>query len=357
MTTAAQHEPIVTLVVTPREKWSVCRRSLDSILEHTAKPYRMIWVDGGSPEPVRREVAAEAARHGFEVVRTPHYLTPNEARLIGLGRVRSRYVVFIDNDVIVSPGWLEPLIDCAETTGAAVVSPVICQGHPVHEIVHCAGGTCGVKDVVSEDGPERHIFEHIASQGRRLGDLRRRLSRSETGLAEFHCLLARTEVAQRDGMIDREILNTREHVDFCMNVKEAGGTIWLEPDSIVTYLHDTPLQRSDLAYFMLRWSDAWERRSIERVIAKRGLTTRGTIGRRLKNAGWRRRQYLVGPFVDRMAAKIPIGRLRWPARTLMVRGEAALNALLTRAHAWKAGDAPPPRPAPADDGGPASSAR
>ncbi|HEV7267337.1 MAG TPA: glycosyltransferase [Falsiroseomonas sp.] len=356
MTPPETNDPVVTLVVTPREKWSVCRRSLDSILQHTEKPYRLVWVDGGSPAAVRREIAAEAARHGFELVRTPHYLTPNEARLIGLERVRTRYVVFIDNDVIVSPGWLGPLIDCAEKTGAAVVSPVICQGHPVHEIVHCAGGTCGVKQVVSEDGPERHIFEHIASQGRRIADLRRRLSRSETGLAEFHCLLARTEIAQRDGMIDRHILNTREHVDFCLNVTEAGGTIWLEPDSIVTYLHDTPLRRSDLAYFMLRWSDAWERRSIEHVIAKRGLTTRGTIGRRLNNAGWRRRQYLVGPFVDRVTAKVPVGRLRWPAKALMMRGEAALNALLTRAHAWKAGEAPPAGPPP-EGGGAAPSAR
>lgn len=356
MNAAGSQEPLVTLVVTPREKWSVCQRSLESMLEHTPQPYAMVWVDGGSPANVRREVADAAAQHGFEVVRTPHYLTPNEARLIGLARVRTRYVVFIDNDVVVAPGWLEPLLDCAETTGAAVVSPVICQGHPVHEIVHCAGGTCGVKEVVSEDGPERHMFEHIASQGRRVADLRHRLSRRETGLAEFHCLLARTEVARRDGMIDPHILNTREHVDFCLNVAEAGGTIWLEPDSIVTYLHDTPLSRSDLPYFMLRWSDAWERRSIEHVIAKRGLTTRGTIGRRLGNAGWRRRQYLVGPFVDRVTARVPVGRLRWPARSLMMRGETALNTVLTRLHAWKAGVASPAGRGGGNDG-PASSQR
>jgi GT2 family glycosyltransferase len=334
-------EPLVTLVVTPREKWSVCAASLASILEHSTAPCRIVYVDGGSPAPDRRLVQAEARRHGFEVLRTGHYLTPNQARLMGLARVDTRYVVFIDNDVVVSPGWLEALVDCAERTGAAVVSPLICQGSPVHEVIHCAGGACGVKEVVSEQGPERHMFEHISSQGKRVADIRHRLSRRETGLAEFHCLLARTETARRPGMIDPAILNTREHVDFCLNVTEAGGTIWLEPDSVVTYLHDTKLRTSDLPYFMLRWSDAWERRSIEHVVAKRGLTTQGTIGRRLKNAGWRRRQYLVGPAADRLAARVPVGRLRWPVRSLILGGERALNALLTRAHAWRAGGARP----------------
>lgn len=341
MKAGSSSECLVTLVVTPREKWSVCRQTLDSILAHTPPPYELVWIDAGSPAPVRRDLALAAARHGFALVRTPHFLTPNEARLLGLGRVRTRYVVFVDNDVIVAPGWLAPLVDCAEATGAAVVGPLVCQGRPLHEVVHCAGGTCGVKEVVSEEGPERHLFEHIASQGRRVADIRHRLARRETGLAEFHCLLARTEVARREGMIDARILSTREHVDFCLNIAAAGGTIWLEPDSIVTYLHDTKLERPDLPYFMLRWSDDWERRSIEHVAAKRGLTMRGTMGRRLRNAGWRRRQYLVGPFVDRIAARIPVGRLRWPARAAILRGEAALNALLCRLHAWKVGGASP----------------
>lgn len=102
--TPAGAEPVVTLVVTPREKWSVCRQSLDSIVEHSAVPHRLIYVDGGSPAPVRRYVAGQARAHGFELIRTSRYLTPNEARLLGLARVTTPYVVFIDNDVVVTPG-------------------------------------------------------------------------------------------------------------------------------------------------------------------------------------------------------------------------------------------------------------
>lgn len=220
-----------------------------------------------------------------------------------------------------------------------MVSPVVCQGQPIHEIVHCAGGTCGIKEVVSEEGPERHLFEHIAHQNKKLAVLRPKLDRRPTGLAEFHCLLARTDMARLPGAIDPEIMNTREHVDFCMVVANAGGSIWLEPDSTVTYLHDSRLTRSDLPYFMLRWSDQWEKRSLEHVTRKWDLCTRGTLGRRIGNVGWRRRQYLITPFADRLAASVPIGRLRWRTKQLVMQGERALNGLLTKTHAWRAANA------------------
>lgn len=322
----------VTLVVTPREKFSVCRQGLESIIEHTAQPYRLVYVDGGSPGPVRRYLADRCARQGFELIRTERYLTPNEGRLLGLERVRTPYTVFIDNDVIVSPGWLRPLLDCAQTTGAAVVGPLICQGHPVHEIVHCAGGTCGVKEIVHEGEVERHVFERIAKQGRKVADVRPSIGRSVTGLAEFHCLLTRTEVARQPGIIDPAILSTREHIDYCMNVQAAGGAVWLEPDSIVTYLHDVPLQRTDLPYFMLRWGDAWERRSLTHLIGKWGLTTKGTAGYRLAKVGWRRRSYLVTPMFEKLTARLPQGVGRGRTRDAFFRAEGWLNGAISRMH-------------------------
>src|SRR5207249_8335576 len=56
--------------------------------------------------------------------KTERHLVPNEARNIGLRRVRTRYVVFIDNDAVPAPGWLERMVECAEETGAWVVGPL-----------------------------------------------------------------------------------------------------------------------------------------------------------------------------------------------------------------------------------------
>ncbi len=78
--------PQVTIVVVPRERFSYARPSLESILQLTDIPFKLVYVDGGSPAPVRRYLDARAKGQGFEVIRTDHYLPPNTARNLGLAR-------------------------------------------------------------------------------------------------------------------------------------------------------------------------------------------------------------------------------------------------------------------------------
>ena len=103
-------DPQVTIVVVPRERFGLAARSLRSIYEQSDIPFRLVYVDGGSPSGVRRYLERQAEERGFELIRTDHYLSPNQARNLGLRRVKSEYVVFIDNDVVVAPGWLAPLV-------------------------------------------------------------------------------------------------------------------------------------------------------------------------------------------------------------------------------------------------------
>ena len=44
----------VTVVVVPRERFSMAARALDVLYERTAAPFSLVYVDAGSPRPVRR---------------------------------------------------------------------------------------------------------------------------------------------------------------------------------------------------------------------------------------------------------------------------------------------------------------
>lgn len=109
-------DPQVTIVVVPRERFSCTRESLESIYEHTKFPFKLVYVDGNSPAKVRRYLEEQAQAKGFQLIRTDYYLSPNHARNIGLSHVDTKYAVFFDNDVVVSPGWLEALVQCAQET-------------------------------------------------------------------------------------------------------------------------------------------------------------------------------------------------------------------------------------------------
>src|SRR4030095_4089301 len=140
--------PSVTVIVVPREQFSVSSRALKTLYERSPHPYpfSLIYVDGGSPRAIRRQLEAEAKARGFTLIRTESYLTPNQARNLALTHVKSKYVVALCNDVLVTPGALDALVRCAEETGASVVGPVTCIGEPECEIIHSAGGLAHIEE-------------------------------------------------------------------------------------------------------------------------------------------------------------------------------------------------------------------
>jgi GT2 family glycosyltransferase len=289
--------PQVTLVVTPRERFSYTQESLESIYQNTTLPFKLVYVDGNSPAAVYQYLTAQAQEKEFELLRTEYYLSPNQARNLGLERVDTPYVVFVDNDVIVASGWLEALVNCAEETSATVVGPLMCQFLPLHENIHFAGGESHV--IVDARG-RRRLREKMYKQGQDVAAVRTKLQRTATELSEFHCMLVRTGVFEMIGKFDETIPNTKEHLDFCMTVIEAGGSVYFEPQSVATYVPTTALKWSDLHYYMLRWSDAWELTSLSRLRQKWNLAEDGYFQHKYKALGWRRRDTILAPWIRRL---------------------------------------------------------
>src|SRR5712691_7661457 len=197
-------QPLTTIVVVPRERFSGTQRSLGSIFEHTTPPFKLVYVDGGSPNHVGRFLETQAQARGFTLIRTPYYLSPNQARNIGLREVDTKYVVFIDNDVVVTPGWLDGLVKCAEETGAWAVGPLYCIGEPEAGVIHVAGGVAEIRE---HDG-RRFLHEEHRFTGRKVRDVRPTLRREPVGHAEFHCMLVKMAMFQRLGPFDEGLLSS-----------------------------------------------------------------------------------------------------------------------------------------------------
>lgn len=295
----------VTLIVTPRERWSLAKRSLEVLLAATVPPFHLVYVDAGMPEPLSRWVAEEAARRGFRHLRIGHFLSPNEARNAGLAQACTPYVVFIDNDVFPSEGWLEPLLACARETGAGVVAPLICQGEPLHAEVHQAGGAfaADVAAFFAAPAGSRELRDDMFRQGEALETARAALGRSAIQTCEFHCVLVRRDLFDRIGPLDPAMLATKEHLDFSMAVAAAGEAMLLEPASVVTYVfpsRSSPLTPEDEPYFRLRWSPEWQRRSLAHLTRKWGLRPDGLVRELAGHATWRYQEALLKPRLRRV---------------------------------------------------------
>lgn len=311
---------LVTVAIVPRERFSFAKTSLDNILATTTGEYELVYVDGNSPPDVRDYIACQAEAHSFRVLRRETYLSPNQARNLAMQHVRTKYVVFIDNDVLVSPGWLEALVDCAEKTAAWVVGPIYCERLPAGTWIHMAGGDARF---VEHDG-RRVLQEAHRFFGRPLAEVRPQLRREPTEQIEFHCALVRRDVFDRLGPLDERLWSAAEHTDLCLLAHAAGGQVYLEPDSVITYVPPPPFTKADLDYYLLRWSHAWNTASIEHFRAKWKLAGDDPALDFL--AGWlEKHRRIAWHRADRAARLLGKTAARWLQNKVIAPVERAIN--------------------------------
>ncbi|MEO1471169.1 MAG: glycosyltransferase [Pseudomonadota bacterium] len=337
----------VTIVCVPRERFDYTLESIASLYEKTTVPFDLVYVDNAVPAAVRRLLRAEAGRRGFTLVRAPYPLPPNAARNLGLEHARGRHVVFVDNDVVFDDGWLEALLACVAENRATLAAPLVCQHGPHHTIVHCAGGEfMGAaqferfrqQPLPVPGRPEARRWtmeEEIYLQDHPIEDAG--LDPIRVGFVEFHCFIVETAFLRAHGGFDPRLTATKEYIDLAMTVARAGGSVWIEPRSRVTFLTHPPqpvLKLSETPYFMLRWSDAWEYDSLKHLARKWGLVENDYFTERYARLGWRRRSELLTPISQVFR---PLGKpvRKWVKRQL-VRLEKPFNAYWTRRHAARA---------------------
>ncbi|ELS03714.1 putative glycosyltransferase [Xenococcus sp. PCC 7305] len=320
------NQPDVTIIVSPRERFSYSRESLESIYKNTNYPFSLVYVDGNSPHNVQKYLQNKSQAQDFKLIRSEKYLAPNQARNIGLNFVDSKYLVFIDNDVYVEPGWLEKLVHCAEETDAAVVCPLVCIGQERLSKIHLAGGEARIIVEIRHETVCRKVHEKHYFVNRSVDEVQSQLQRQKCEFAEFHCMLVRTDIFQSLGQLDEKLLSTREHIDFCLMVTNAGGSIYCEPDSVVTYITAEKFALSDIPYFLLRWSDAWELASLKRFRKKWDVTKKDKYFRkRYKRLGHRRHKALLRPLVRKLSFG---GYATWLEK-ILIAGERQLNQYIS----------------------------
>jgi GT2 family glycosyltransferase len=241
--------PTVTVVMTCRERHGLTETAIESVLRNTRMPFRFLYADVGAPEWLRVRLAERAKEGVLEIVRFDDRLWPTEARRRIVNSIDSTYAVFIDDDVLVAPNWLEQLVECAEQTGAGIVGPVYLwgDGGPADRI-HMAGGN--LKEEREAKGivlRESHNF-----MNRALADVQ--LHRRECGYVEFHCMLMRNEVFRTPEVFDDRIVCVHEHIHASLVARAMGYKTYFEPTAQVTYRVAAPYSFSDLPIFRHRWS-------------------------------------------------------------------------------------------------------
>lgn len=123
-----EQHPDVSLIVLNYNKPAMTLACMDSLWEHTrGYRYEIVLVDNGSEPKNFRKLAP--AQSGARILRLEDNRFFGEGNNIGFEASRGRYVVFLNNDITATAGWLEPLVRRLEdnpdigATGPKMISP------------------------------------------------------------------------------------------------------------------------------------------------------------------------------------------------------------------------------------------
>jgi len=313
----------VTAALIPREGFARAVETLDELVATVDDDVPIVVVESGAPASFRRHVDVVGARRNLRRVGGEHYTFPNAARNLAFAAVDTDLVVFVDNDLALEPGWLEPLVRCVEETPSAwAVAPLILQPPLDSPTVHFATSRCRVFE---RDGAR--VFENVHDHPNEpLEDVLQTVRRGPTDLVEFHCVLVRSDAMRRIGPLDEELRSMLEECDFSLAIRAAGGRIWVEPSArvFVSRYHD----RANLTVGLVRWSRSRNRHSARRFAAKHGLDDPLAHRPTLRYAN--RRRYRI--FCDATGLPAPFAPLADPLSVLAeVRHRRAVRASARRA--------------------------
>jgi GT2 family glycosyltransferase/tetratricopeptide (TPR) repeat protein len=214
-------DELASIIILCCNQLEYTRLCLESLLRHTRPPYELILVDNASTDDTPAYLAEVRGRPGparVEVIRNEANVGFPAGCNQGLERAQGRYVVFLNNDTVLTPGWLEGLI------GVSLQDwPSVGMAGPV------SNGAMDAQDIRTDYAGLEHL-DDFAARRRQAFAGRTLAVRRLTGF----CLLVRREVLERVGGFDERFgMGFFEDDDLCVRAREAGFRLLVALDVFV----------------------------------------------------------------------------------------------------------------------------
>ncbi|MGI8893215.1 MAG: glycosyltransferase family 2 protein [Bacteroidia bacterium] len=167
---------------------------------------------------------------GIQIIKNDKNYGFAEGYNVALQWVKSKYIILLNSDVEVTPGWIDPLIsqmEADERIGAVQPKIKSWQDKQMFEYAGAAGG------FIDKWG-------YPFCRGRIFNDLEEDLSQYNTSTEVFWatgaCMAVRADVFLQAGGFDSDFFAHMEEIDLCWRIKNLGYKIYCSPDSIVYHV-------------------------------------------------------------------------------------------------------------------------
>jgi O-antigen biosynthesis protein len=214
-------QPLVSLVVPLFAQADLTRRCLKTIRDNTNTfGYEVILVDDAADSETKQLLESVSGAQVLVNESNQGYLRSVNR---GAALAHGRWLVLCNNDIEVQPGWLEAMLDCAESAeDIGVVTP---------KFVYPDGSLCEAGGIIWRDGTGVNYGRGESPDGFQYE------YRRETDYGSAAALMVRTQFWQDIGGFDERYLPMYfEDTDICFEARERGLRVLYEPEAVVVHL-------------------------------------------------------------------------------------------------------------------------
>lgn len=212
--------PLVSVITINYNHETVTCELLHSLANITYPNFEVIVVDNDS-ENGKISIVKEQHPNAI-IVKSPINYGFAAGNNYGIMRARGKYIMLLNNDTVVTPGFLEPLVAlCEQNSLIGSVSPMI-RFFSTPERIQYAGST------------NLNPFTlRNSSVGWNETDRGQYNKPEQTAYSHGAAMLIPIDVIKNVGMMSYAYFLYYEEADWCHRLKKAGYQIWVQPQSLI----------------------------------------------------------------------------------------------------------------------------
>jgi GT2 family glycosyltransferase len=216
----AEPDPLVSIIIPARDHWGVTLRCLRSIARRTAGlKYEVILVDDGSRD---RTVRADTIVPGLIRLAMARNVGFVGACQAGAQQARGSFLMFLNNDTIVTDGWLDALLHAIRRPGCgAAGSKLVYPNGLLQEAGSIVWQNGDAYNYGRGEDPDQSAFNYARP----------------VDYCSGAALMVRRDAFEQVGGFDERFAPAYwEDVDLAFKLREAGWSVWFAPASVVCHL-------------------------------------------------------------------------------------------------------------------------
>jgi hypothetical protein len=220
--------PRVSVIIVSWNALPLLQQCLPSVVATNYPNLEIILADNASTDGSGAWVAATFP--SVLVVRHPENWLFARGNNAALPHATGRYVVLLNNDVEVPPGWLRPLVDVVERDSTvAAVQPKLLQ-HSHRDRFEYAGASGGFLDRLGYPFTRGRMVNTMERDRGQYDDAR------DVFWASGAAILLRRRLLDAVGALDERFEMHMEEIDLCWRLQRHGYRVRVEPASEVYHI-------------------------------------------------------------------------------------------------------------------------